>query len=123
MRRVLVGLAVLVLGVLAFSGIRTLVDGEQETPTLAPSSNESGGELHGDGEPLYCVREGNPTSLEGCDYVVDRIEDVPKGAVWAPSHGGLEDPEEIRRFWCLDYEGSPQSNPRQGCEKYYRESE
>jgi hypothetical protein len=39
--------------------------------------------------------------------VVDRIEDVPEGSTWIPSHGGLDDPEAIRRFWCLDMPGDP----------------
>ncbi len=52
--------------------------------------------------PLYCVREGHlPETPPGC-IVVDKIEDVPPGVVWIPSHGGLTDPDAIRRFWAND---------------------
>lgn len=45
----------------------------------------------------WCVREGDPTTFEGCDHIVDRIEQVPEGAVWIPTHCGLDDPERVRR--------------------------
>lgn len=73
-------------------------------------------------ETVYCVLEGHPTTLEGCDFVVERIEDVPKGVTLVPSHGGLDDPEEIRRFWCTDYapEDMPTADERPECAKYYK---
>jgi hypothetical protein len=57
--------------------------------------------------PEYCVREGgfpaqgtSESAYPNCTWV-DRIEEVPEGAIMLPSHGGipLNEPERIRKFW------------------------
>lgn len=74
-------------------------------------------------EPLYCVKEGRLPEIPPDCIVVERIEDVPKGATFVPAHGGLDDPEEIRRYWCTDYGAetpAPEEIPPE-CRKYFEE--
>lgn len=47
---------------------------------------------------IYCVTEGG-FNCPADSIAVERIEDVPSGQAWIPTHGGLTDPEQIRQYW------------------------